>query len=134
MALAPAAMFLHAVGEDGGGEQRRCRGAVADILAGALRRLAHYLHAEVLFRIFQLEFLGDRHAVVAHDRPPPFLLDEDAFRFRSQRDAHGVGECETAMQNLLPGFRSDEQLLASHVNLQTIYQERPRCCFSCGTR
>jgi hypothetical protein len=56
-------------------KQGRSTGAVADYIAGLLSRLPQHLGTEVLFRIFQVEFLGNGDAVVADDRGAPFLLN-----------------------------------------------------------
>ena len=70
----------HAVGEDRVRQDRRRAGAVADHVAGLLRRLAQHLRAEVLLGVLEIELLGDGHAVVADDRRAPFLLDQHRLR------------------------------------------------------
>jgi len=51
-------------------------GSIAHQLAGLLSRLAQHLCAQVFFGVGQIEFLGDRDTVVAHDRRTPGLLDQ----------------------------------------------------------
>jgi hypothetical protein len=55
-------------------EDRGRTRAVTDGVAGLLGGLAQHLCAEVLLRVLEVEFLGDRHAIVADDRRAPFLL------------------------------------------------------------
>ena len=104
----------HAVGEDRVGEDGRRAGAVADHVAGLLRRLAQHLRAEVLLRVLEVEFLGDGHAVVADDRRAPLLLDQHRLRLRAERDAHGLGELGGAAQDLLARRRAEQDLLVRH--------------------
>ena len=61
----------HAVGEDGMRQDRRRAGAVADHVAGLFRRLTQHAGAKVLLAVLEIEFLGDRDAVVADDRRAP---------------------------------------------------------------
>ena len=72
----------YAVGEDRVGQDRRGARAVADHFAGLFRRLPQHPRAQILLRVLEVEFLGDRHAIVADDRRAPFLLDQHRFRSR----------------------------------------------------
>ena len=63
---------------------------------------------------FELEFLGDGHAVVADERRAPFLLDQHRLRFRSERDANGVGELGRAAQDLFARRGAEQDLLVGH--------------------
>jgi hypothetical protein len=84
--LVDAALEAHRVGAGGDvlqafavdrlGQQRRRRRAVAGDVAGLAGDFAHHLRAHVLERIGQLDFLGDRHAVLG-DRRRAELLVED---------------------------------------------------------
>ena len=71
----------HAVGEDGVRQDDRRAGAVAHGLAGLLGGLPQHLRTQVLFRVRQVEFLGDGDAVVAHERRAPLLLDQHGLGF-----------------------------------------------------
>jgi hypothetical protein len=55
----------------------RGAGAVTDHLASLLGRLTQHAGAEIFLRVLEVEFLGDRHAVIADDRDAPLLLDQD---------------------------------------------------------
>ena len=85
------------------GQQRGRRRSVADHLARALGRLPNDLGAEVFLVVLQLELLGDRDPIVADKGTAPFLLDEHTLRLRTQRHAHGIGERQRAVQDLLAG-------------------------------
>src|SRR6516164_9071404 len=61
----------------------RRTGSVTHEVAGLFRRLAEHLGAEILLGILEIKFLGDGHAVIADDRRPPFLLDQDRFGSRA---------------------------------------------------
>ena len=100
----------HAVGEDRVRQDGRGAGAVADHVAGLLGRLAQHLRAEVLLGILEVEFLGDGDAVVADDRGAPFLLDQDGFRFRAERDAHRIGELASRRAGSSRARRSETEL------------------------
>ena len=95
-------------------EDGRGAGAVTDDVAGSLRRLTKNLGAEVLFGVLEIDFLGDGDAVIADDRRPPALLDQDRFRLRAERDPHGVGEQRGAPQDLFAGGGMKQDLLVGH--------------------
>jgi hypothetical protein len=92
-----------AIGKNRMGQHGRGAGAVAHSIASALRCLPQHPGAEILLRVLQIEFLGDRHAVVADDRRSPALLDQHRLGFRSKRDAYRVAEHGRASQDLLAG-------------------------------
>jgi len=88
---------------------RRAR-AVADHVAGFFRGLAQHARAEVLFRVLQVKFLGDRHAVVADDRRAPLFLYQYGFRTRTKRHSHCVRQQGRAAQDLLARRRTKQNL------------------------
>src|SRR5690606_30634153 len=85
-------------------ESRGAR-SVADRIAGFFGGFAQHLGAEVFLRVLERHFLGDRDAVVADERRTPFLLDQHRFRFRTEGDPDGIGECRRALQDALPRGR-----------------------------
>src|SRR6516164_9375846 len=95
-------------------EDRRCTGAVAHCFAGFLSSLANHLRPKIFFRIFQLEFLGDGHAIVADERFSPFLLDEDRFGFWPKSYPDSVSQGSSAAQDFLPCFRTKMNLFVCH--------------------
>src|SRR5215470_7822596 len=47
------------------------------------RQLAKHLGTQILLGVLEIEFLGDGNAIVADDRRPPFLLDQDRLGTRT---------------------------------------------------
>jgi hypothetical protein len=58
------------------------------------------LRAQIRFRVFQFNFLGDGNPVVTDERATPLFLNEDTFRFRAERNADGIGKRRRSQQNL----------------------------------
>ena len=114
MALAPGHDVPDAVGEDGVREHGRRAGAVADGVAGALRRLPDHLGAEVLGRVLERDLLGDGDAVVADERRAKAPLDQHALGLGAERHAHGVGERRRAAQDLLASLGPEQDLFVGH--------------------
>ena len=106
----------HAIGENRMCQYGRGAGSVTNHVAGLLGRLAEHAGAEILLRILEIEFLGDGHAVVAHDRRAPLPLDQDRLRPRPERHANGIGQLRSAAQYLFTGGRAEQDLLVCHVN------------------
>jgi hypothetical protein len=50
------------------------------------------LRAHVLEHVGQLDFLGDRYAVVGDRRRPELLVEHDVAAFRPERHFDGVGQ------------------------------------------
>src|SRR6516165_1710936 len=96
------------------GEDSRSAGPITYDIAGLLRCLAQHLRAKIFLRILELHLLGDRDSVVADDRYTPFLLNEDGFGLRTERDAHGIGELGRAAQHLLTRAGAKENLFRGH--------------------
>jgi hypothetical protein len=108
----------HALRHDGVREKRRGGGPVAHGIARPLGGLAEHLRPQLLFRVLQRELLRDGHAVVADDGLRPLLLDEHGARFRPQGHAQGVRKGRGAMEHLLAGVRSEQQVFVRHVSLE----------------
>jgi hypothetical protein len=83
---------LHALGDEGIGEQGRRRRPVAGRLGSLGRDFAGHLHAHVLERIGQLDLPGNRHAGVDHGRRTEAAVEHDRARLGTQRHAHGIGQ------------------------------------------
>ena len=103
-----------AVGEDGVREDGGGAGAVADRIAGALRRLADHLGAEVLGGILELHLLGDRDSIVADEWSAKAPLDEHALGLGAERHAHGIGEGRRAAQDLFASLGPEQDLFVRH--------------------
>ena len=109
-----AALDVHRIGaggdrlraflDDGVGEHRRGRRAVARRVALLGGDFAHHLRAHVLEFVGELDLLGDGDAVLGDARRAKALFDDDVAALRAQRDAHGVGEDIDAADHLLARF------------------------------
>ena len=95
---------LHAFAEDGLRQNGRGGGAVAGHVGGLGSHFAHHLRAHVLERILQLDFLGDRHAVLGDGRAAELLLQNHVAALGAERDLHRVGQLVHAAQNRLAGI------------------------------
>ena len=72
------------------GQNGRGGRAVAGVVVGLRRHLAHHLRTHVGDRILQLDLLGDGHAVLGDLRSAELLVDDDVATFGAERDLHGV--------------------------------------------
>ena len=84
---------------DGLREQRRGRRAVTGDVERLRRNLAHHLRAHVLESVFELDFLGHRHAVLGDGGRAEAPFEHDVSSPGPQRDLHHVGECIHAREN-----------------------------------
>ena len=114
IALAPATTLRTPSAKMACARYGRGAGSVTDHVAGLFGGLAQHARAKILLRILEVEFLGNRHAVVADDRRAPFFLDQHGFGPRAQGHAHGIGQLRRAAQNLLTGGGAEEDLLVCH--------------------
>ena len=121
-------------GDQGLGQDRRRRGAVAGHVVGLGGDFLHQLGAHVLERVVQLDFPGDGHAVVGDGRGAELLLDHHVATFRSQGDLDGVGQLVDAglqptagglveFQNL--GHDCDELLSSPFTSANGVTHRRP---------
>src|SRR5450631_3686807 len=74
------------------GKHSRGRRAVTGDVVGLLRDFLDQLGADLLVRVFELNFLGDADAVVGDRGRAPLLLQHDVAAARAERHLHGVGE------------------------------------------
>ena len=72
---------------------------------------AHHLRAHVFELVGQLDFLGDRHAVLGDARGAEGFVDDDVTAFGAERDFDGVGENVDAAQHALAGIAAESVLL-----------------------
>ena len=75
--------------------------AASEVLRG---RFLDELRAHVLIRVGQLDFLGDRHAVLGDRRAAPALVDHARYGRGAQRAPHGPGQFGHAAGQLLAGL------------------------------
>ncbi len=99
----------HGLGQHGGG-----RGAVTGHVVGLGGDFLGELGAHVLPRVVQLDFLGDRDAVVRDRGGSPLLLQHDVPALRAERHLHGVGELVDARLETATGLFIETQLFRSH--------------------
>ena len=95
---------LQALGEDGLGVDGGGGGAVAGDRAGLLGDFLDHLRAHVLVGVFELDLLGDGHAVLGDGRRAEGLFEHDVAAGRAERDLDGPGELLDAATNRLAGF------------------------------
>ena len=107
---------LGALAHDRLGQHGRGRGAVAGDVAGLARDLAHHLRAHVLELVGELDFLGDRHAVLGDPRRAEALVEHHVAALRPERHLHRVGENVHAAQHALAGVTAEPNFLGSHVS------------------
>ena len=102
--------FAHdGVGQDGGGG-----GAVAGRVVGLGGDFAHHLGAHVLELVGELDFLGDRHAVLGRARGAEALLDDDVAALGAQRHLHRVGENVDAAEQSLARVGAEFYVFGCH--------------------
>ena len=81
------ALVDHGPREDGGGG-----GAVAGDVVGLLGDLFDQLGADALVGVFEVDFLGDRHAVVGDGGSAPLLGQHHVAALRAEGDSYRIGE------------------------------------------
>ena len=74
------------------------------------RNLADHLRAHVLERVFQVDFLRDRHAVLVIVGDPNFVED-DVAPLRTKRDLHRIGQLIHAAQDGLARLLAIQSVL-----------------------
>ena len=95
-------------------EHRRGGRAVAGDVVGLGRDFLDELRAHVLEHVGQLDFLGDRHAVVGDRRRTELLVEHDVAALGAERHLDGVGEdVRTALERATRAF-IEYELLCSH--------------------
>ena len=101
---APAAIILQAFAEDGLGQHRGGRGAVAGDVVGLAGGFLDELGAEVFVRVVELDILGDGHAVFGDLGRAPALVEHRVAAAGAERAANGPGQLVHAGRQRLPGF------------------------------
>src|SRR5207244_11746156 len=102
---------LEAAAEDGLGEDRRRRRAVARNVGGLGRDFLQHLGAHVLAGVLQLDFLGDGDAVLGQGGAAELLGDDDVPPFRPERHLDGVRHDVDTAQQRGAGFFIEQKLL-----------------------
>src|SRR4051794_10251057 len=112
--LLDAALERHRVGTGGHvaqtlahhrlGQHGRGRRTVTGDVVGLLCYFLDELGADLLVRVFELDFLGNGHAVVGDRRRAPLLLEDDVAALGAERHLDGVGEGVHPSLEAAPGF------------------------------
>jgi hypothetical protein len=84
---------------DGMRQHGRRGGAVAGLVVGFLRDLAHHLGAHVLEFVIELDLLGHRHAILGDARRPEALVEDDVAALGAERHPHRIGQDIDAAQH-----------------------------------
>src|SRR5690606_25888226 len=122
--LVDAALDLHRVVNGGNqlgaladnrlGQHSRGGSTTASDLAGLGGHLAHPLRAHLLEAVFELDFLGNGHAVLGHRGGSKALLDDDVAALGTEGHLHRVGERVDAGENEVPSRLFKNDFLGSH--------------------
>jgi len=100
---------------DGMGENCRRRGAVAGGVVGLLRHFAYHLRAHVLELVGELDFLGDRYAVLRGARRAVALVEDDITALGTERDPHCIRENVDAAQQFLARVAAEFYVFRCHI-------------------
>ena len=100
--------------DDGLGQHGGGRGAVAGDVIGLAGDFAHHLGAHVLELVGELDFLGDRHAVLGDARRAERLVEHDVAALGAERDANRVRENVDAAQHAIACIGAEADFLSSH--------------------
>src|SRR5581483_485136 len=106
---------LQALADDGLGEHRRSRRAVAGNVVRRRRDLADELGALVLEDVLDLDLASNRDAVVRDRRRAELLVEHDVAALRAKGDLDRVREDVHAALEGAPRVLVELQLLVSHV-------------------
>ena len=105
---------LHALAEDRLGEDGRGGRAVAGDVRGFRCDLAHELRAHVFASIFELDFLGDRHAVLGGQRRSELLLQDHIAALGAEGDLDGIGKLVDSTEHRLTRVLGVGDVLRRH--------------------
>merc|ERR1719161_375817 len=119
---------LHALGDEGRGEDGGRRSAVPGQVVRVLRRLPHEARPDVLHGVLQLDLLRHGDAVVHDPRAPVARLEHNVAPLGAERDPHDRGQLVRARLHLLQRgpVRVEVQLLGHHPRRRPRPQPRAR--------
>ena len=101
--------MVHGLGENGSGG-----GAVTGSVGGLGGDFLHELGAHVLELVFELDFLGNGHAVLGDDRSAKALLDGNVAALGAKGDFHGIGKLVNAIGKALTSFDVIDNFFSGH--------------------
>ena len=103
--------ILHAFADDRLRQQGSGGGAVARDVVRLGGDFLHELRAHVLKGIFQLNFLGDGHAVVGDQRSAKLLIEHNVAALGAQGNFNGIRQLIDAFFQRAAGFLTIQKLL-----------------------
>ena len=106
------AFAVDRLGQHGGGG-----GAVAGDVAGLAGDFADHLGAHVFVGVFELDFLGDGHAVLGDGGGAEFLVEDHVATGGAEGGLDGVRELLDAAEQGLPRGFVERELFGCHSNL-----------------
>ena len=108
---------LGAFPDDRVSEHGRGGGAVTGLVGGLRGDLAHHLRAHVLELVFELDLLGDGHAVLGDAGSAERLVEHDVAALGAERHAHRVGESIDAAQHSVARVDREFDFLGRHLRI-----------------
>jgi hypothetical protein len=88
--------------------------AIADCVRSLLGGLPDHLDPEILDGALQFHLRGDGDAIVAHQRAPEVLIDQNALGFGTQCPPESIRQRTGAAQNLRPRLGTEQYLFVWH--------------------
>ena len=107
---------LHAFAHDRLGQHGRGGGAVAGDVGGLGSDFLHHLRAHVLELVLQLDFLGDRHAVLGDGRGAEGALEHHVAALGAEGDLDRVGQDVHALDHAWRGRHRRNYVFCCHVD------------------
>ncbi len=95
---------LHALPDQGLGQQGGGGGAVASHIIGLGGNLFHQLGAHVLISVLQLHLFGNGHTVIGNQGGAELLIQHHVAALGAQGDFHSVGQLVDAAEQRLAGL------------------------------
>mmetsp|Transcript_16847 Transcript_16847/g.37125 ORF Transcript_16847/g.37125 Transcript_16847/m.37125 type:complete len:842 (+) Transcript_16847:26-2551(+) len=130
---------LAAFAEDGTGQHRGRRGAIARDIVGLRSDLLDELGSHIHHLALELNSLGDSDAILRHLGRPKGLLNDDVAALRSQGHCHSVSQAVGALEHRSPRGRAMADLLgskATHAGAESCRHHRSHggehCCVEGG--
>src|SRR3981081_475268 len=126
--IIPAASHRGAPPDDRMSEHGRRGGAVAGLIGGSRRNLAHHLGAHVLELVLEFDLLGDGDAVLGDAGSAERLVQHDVAALGAERHFHRLVENIDAAQHLVASVNRKSDFLGSHCCVSECCWVRRRGC------
>ena len=125
--FAPAATLRRPFANQGLGQHGGRGGAVTGDIVGLLGNFLDELGPDLLVRVLELDFLGDRHTIVGDGGRAPLLLQDDVAAARPQGHPDGVGEDVHPALEPATRFLVESDQLGHEVLILQIRRSHGRC-------